>query len=352
MSVHRYRALVFLGALACVVGLAGCDREPAAWNSAKGRNTAEAYESYLKEHAAGPHAVEAKQRLAERQEDRAWDKAKSMDTTEAVDKYLAAYPQGRFVTDAKKQRDGLVETQAWKQAKAANTVESMESFLQQHPQTQRKNDAEQLLTPLREARDWEKASTSPTIELLEAYLGRYPASSRTAEAKRLLDPLYEARDWELARKSRSVTAVKDFLTKHPTTAFAQKANSLIRSLHWQQVLAQKGPSSNEVSFRCTRGMLYDPDESGNPRRNGATVQVKGRIGLVDESGGTLQINIAGIIWSKDERLFSSYLYSYDTEVGESDMSRFKGLTADPPFDATKPVSVFRLDGKGGVIFEQ
>lgn len=124
----------------------GCDQEPSAWSAAKSQNTAEAYEIYLKEHAAGRHATEAKQLLAERHED-----------------------------------------SDWAAAKTANSIESLEAFLARYPKTTHSLDAQQMLVPLREFRDWAKiASGGDGPQALKEFISRNPASAHLAEAQQLL----------------------------------------------------------------------------------------------------------------------------------------------------------------------
>jgi outer membrane protein assembly factor BamD (BamD/ComL family) len=290
MRAYRCRAFVFLGVLVCLIGLVGCDREPAAWSRAKDKNTIEAYESYLKEHAAGPHAVEAKQLLAERQEDRAWDKAQSTGTTEAVDKYLAAYPQGRFATDAKKCRNGLVETQVWTQAKAANTIDSVESFLRQYPQTQRKAEAEQILVPLCETRDWKKATKDNSAEAFEAFLGRYPASDHAAEAKKLLLPLQDRQAWNGAVTAHTAESYQQYLTRYPDGASARSAKFFVdlaeRGGALKDLYEVKGRvvslKGDEIQIQTTEaarvgGLMMPPSVQMTFRPISSLVQVPGQV---------------------------------------------------------------------------
>jgi outer membrane protein assembly factor BamD (BamD/ComL family) len=227
MRAYHGRALVFLGVLVCFVGLVGCDREPSAWNAAKSQNTVEAYESYLREHAAGPHAAEAKQVMVERREDREWETAKSTGTTDGVDKYVLAYPQGRFTADAMKLRDTLVETHDWAKAKAANTIESLESFLLQHPQSQHNAEAKQMLTPLRTSSDWENAAKENSIESWQRFIRTYGDDSRVPEAKASLSSLERQQAWAKAKQLDSAPAYSEFVRLYPDTLEAREAKDQV-----------------------------------------------------------------------------------------------------------------------------
>lgn len=283
--------------------LVGCNREPAAWSTAQKLNTVQAYESYLGKHGTGPHAAEAK---------------------------------------------GLmVEVQEWDKARAAPGIESLESFLQKYPGTRMRSEAERLLAPLTEARDWEKACAGASVESLEGFLTKYPQSSRADEANR---QLVETRAWSEARKSRSVAGIEAFLKEYPATAHGPEASKLARALQWQQILATKGTSDDALEFHCTSGMLRN-DGNGNYHRNGATVAVNGHMVITNQRGESIRIRPVGMIWSKSELIYSSYFYSYDSEIGETDLSRFAGLTADPAIDRKRPVSVFRMNPGGRLTFE-
>lgn len=96
--------------------------------------------------------------------------------------------------------------------------------------------------------------------------------------------------------------------------------------------------------------MRDPEGSGNSYRNGATVEIAGHITMTNPNGESLKVNFAGILWSKEERLLSSYLYSYDTEIGSTDLSRFEGLLSQPPLDKARPVALFRMTASGGMEF--
>lgn len=376
MRAYQCRAFVFLGGVVCLVALVGCDREPAAWSSAKGKNTVEAYESYLKEHAAGPHALEAKQLLAERQEDRTWDKAKSTGTIEGVDTYLAAYPQGRLVTDAKKLRDGLVETQEWTQAKAANTVDSVESFLRQYPQTQRKAEAEHILLPLREARDWKKAKDDNTIESLGKFLSQYPSSTHASQANALLVPLRESATWAQISQKPSVEAVEKFISQYPQSPRGADAQAVLRALRWASADAQNGRaqmmgmymggyqrfiSAFEITHDLTcdlgsanvhytidagKGYLDMTRDGKKIARNGIDPKVTGSIDAKQSGGAATTTKIVGIIWSKDENLLGSCVYSYDTHLGITNAKQFDGLAATPPIDGSKRICAFKIGPDG------
>lgn len=198
----RAKEMMIAGLL--LMTLAGCDREPAAWSTAKGTNTIQAYEAYLKDHASGPHAIEAKQILVQKQEDLKWDQALSSGTVKDVDLYLSEYPQGKFVTDARQLKGTLVDARDWTKAKAANTMDALESFLQQHPQSQHRAEAEQIIAPQREARAWAEATKSERVDTLAQFLSQHPTSSHAEEAKSILARLRADQDWRFCLRCPSL----------------------------------------------------------------------------------------------------------------------------------------------------
>ena len=57
--MQTHRLIPSIAMLAAAMLLAGCDREPAAWEAATAANTIRSYEQYLADHADGAHAAEA-----------------------------------------------------------------------------------------------------------------------------------------------------------------------------------------------------------------------------------------------------------------------------------------------------
>lgn len=127
--------------VAMMLGVAGCDREPAAWQQAQAADTVAAYESYLQEHADGPHAVQANTRLTE-----------------------------------------LHEQQAWQEAEKQGTIAAIETFLKNHPEAAHAGPAQAALERLRDARDWAAAQQADSLADYQRYLTMHPAGLGTSQA--------------------------------------------------------------------------------------------------------------------------------------------------------------------------
>jgi hypothetical protein len=91
------RARVAAALLALLI--AGCSAD-ADFDNAVRANTAVAWDDYLRTHPDGPHAHEARERLAALVEDREWQRAHAADTADAYQRYLHGYPQGAHAHDA------------------------------------------------------------------------------------------------------------------------------------------------------------------------------------------------------------------------------------------------------------
>jgi hypothetical protein len=78
---------------------AGCGSD-ADFDSAARTNTTVAWDDYLRAHPDGPHAREARERLAALVEDREWQRAHSADRVDAYQRYLRGYPQGAHAHEA------------------------------------------------------------------------------------------------------------------------------------------------------------------------------------------------------------------------------------------------------------
>jgi SPOR domain len=95
-SARRCAAGVVLALLLLPAGC-GMDSD---FDSASRRNTAAAWDDYLRAHPDGPHSREARARLAALLEDRDWQRAHAADSADAYERYLRSYPQGAHAHDA------------------------------------------------------------------------------------------------------------------------------------------------------------------------------------------------------------------------------------------------------------
>jgi SPOR domain len=106
---HR-RAACRIGvvALTVLVLLAGCSRERDDWRSAQAADTVPAYETFLRDYPASPHANAATQRIAQLAEDEAWQLTLTRDDVPAYDAFLSRFPAGNWASEARLRREGLL----------------------------------------------------------------------------------------------------------------------------------------------------------------------------------------------------------------------------------------------------
>lgn len=83
--------------------LAACSRQESSWRSAVAEDSVAAYEQYLEDFPAGPHAIAARVRVAELMEQEAWSRASRLQTPEAWQRYLGEWPNGRHAPAARRQ---------------------------------------------------------------------------------------------------------------------------------------------------------------------------------------------------------------------------------------------------------
>lgn len=80
---------------------AACSRQEAGWQEAERAGTAAAYEAYLAEYPAGPHAAVARARLDALREEQDWARAERLRTPEAWQRYLSEWPEGGHAAEAR-----------------------------------------------------------------------------------------------------------------------------------------------------------------------------------------------------------------------------------------------------------
>ncbi|MBA3563981.1 MAG: hypothetical protein H0W33_08230 [Gammaproteobacteria bacterium] len=124
--------------------VAGCDRQPQAWEDASTEDTVAAYDAYLEDYPDGEHAAEARARRDSLAESQAWEEAQAADTPDAYEAYLADHESGPHAADA---RDLVAEASAasdWQEARSANTAEAYGAYARSHPDDARSAEARML----------------------------------------------------------------------------------------------------------------------------------------------------------------------------------------------------------------
>lgn len=99
--MQTHRLIPSIAMLAAAMLLAGCDREPAAWEAATAANTIRSYEQYLADHADGAHAAEANTALMPLKIAAAWDEAQASHNAEAYADFAASFPDSDRAAEAR-----------------------------------------------------------------------------------------------------------------------------------------------------------------------------------------------------------------------------------------------------------
>ena len=237
------------------------------------------------------------------------------------------------------------EPGAWQKAITADTADAYESYLEEYPSGTHAAEATQRRAARIEKGELDAALTANTIEALEAFLAKFKDSTARKDVENSLGRLHEARDWADVKTNANVKRLVWFVQTYPESAHKEEATALLeRALRWQKALSE-GRAVTAISIQCTGENVYMHNASpkgDNIQRNGAVVKVTGTTTITDAGGDTLVVELSGVLWSKDENLWKSYLYSYDTEFGESDLAPFEGCISQPELDRQRPVALFSI----------
>ncbi len=87
--------------LSVLLGISACSRQQSDWEKARGANTTDAYELFLKKYPSGEFTAQAQARLKELYEERDWQKARDTDTLEAYQAFLKQHPEGKWTEEAR-----------------------------------------------------------------------------------------------------------------------------------------------------------------------------------------------------------------------------------------------------------
>jgi cell division protein FtsN len=111
--VEMVRKTIVVGMLVAVLlGVAGCSREQSDWEKARGANTTDSYELFVKKYPTGTFTAQAEARLKELYEQRDYQKARDIDTPEAYQAFLRQYPEGKFTEEARIRLENFTLAQA------------------------------------------------------------------------------------------------------------------------------------------------------------------------------------------------------------------------------------------------
>jgi hypothetical protein len=158
----------------CAGTLAACHSPQSDWAHASAANTIVGYQTFLTQHPADPHDAQARQRIAQLEDDAAWNKAQVASDVGGYRAYLAAEPHGAHTEEARSTIQTRERAAAWDRAQHANTVEALQAFIQQYPNTDEADEAHAALRHLAAYR----------VELATAHSRSAADRERRALAKR------------------------------------------------------------------------------------------------------------------------------------------------------------------------
>jgi cell division septation protein DedD len=97
----RVVAVAALTGLAVVTLVAGCSREKIDWKSAESADTVAAYDRFIERHPDSELATQARERVAQLQEERDWKVATGADTADGYKEFLTKHPNGKWAEEAR-----------------------------------------------------------------------------------------------------------------------------------------------------------------------------------------------------------------------------------------------------------
>lgn len=175
------------------------------------RDTAEAYEGFVKRFPSSAYTDTAKERARILREPEIWSHAKAVDQIESMRGYVRIYPDGRNIDYAKKRITELADAE-WKLISNTNSRNEVLKFLKAYPEASKTREAEERLVSIADAQ-WDKISTTRSITAINTYLADYPETPRRREAEKRIEFLYS--DWDWVREEDSIAAYQRFLTHNP-----------------------------------------------------------------------------------------------------------------------------------------
>lgn len=140
MSFSRYLCVLLIAA----AFVAGCDRQPQAWEKASSEDTVASYDAYLEDYPEGEHADEARARRDSLAEAEAWATAEDADSAEAYEAYLDEHDDGAHAAQAREEVSAASAGQDWEQARSANSAEAYGDYARNHPDDPRAAEARML----------------------------------------------------------------------------------------------------------------------------------------------------------------------------------------------------------------
>jgi hypothetical protein len=153
-----------------VLVLIGCATVQEDWEKAQGKNTAQAYQEFLKKHPASEWTDTAKQKMEEAD----WERAESLDIIQLYQEFLEKYPSSPYADIARRKTEKF----DWSKAEKTNTVQAYHEFLAKHPAGEFSRKAGRNIEEI----EWESAKNINTNASYEEFLKKYPSGEFARKA--------------------------------------------------------------------------------------------------------------------------------------------------------------------------
>jgi hypothetical protein len=138
------RRLSLTGILCGTVLLSACG-PGYEWSHATHLNTIAAYQKFLSNYPNDPHAVDARDRIANLQEERAWTAAQIASSIQGYQQYLRTEPGGAHAQAAHEEIVARERDAAWQTAQTNETAQSLQAFIKKYPSTSEADEARDRL---------------------------------------------------------------------------------------------------------------------------------------------------------------------------------------------------------------
>jgi outer membrane protein assembly factor BamD (BamD/ComL family) len=254
------------------------DREPQLWAACDAGSTIALCERYLAGFPTGPHANDARTKIAALNaaaaEKSAFAVCQSSTAPGPCEAFVAAYPNSTLVAGAKAQIATIARTSeqraAAAQAEAAQRAAAEQALIAQRAAAEKELAAQRVAAAQAlAAADKEKTAFAPCLEgsavaACQAYLDGYPNGTFAAQARVKMSTLAAADQERTAAgaclNGSSVAACEKYLGSYPSGASAAAARSRITALNSaeQERTAWRACEAGDAALQCEKYLAAYP----------------------------------------------------------------------------------------------
>ena len=176
-AYHLAIALLLTSLLAIIPFAIEYFSHKADWRQAKGSDSIDAYQVYMRAWPDGAHLTQATRRITEIQHEDDWTVAISEGTIASFNKFLTKWPTTK--------KTHQIETQTWEITESENSIYGFKNFISMWAEHESKylDVAEEKLQALLMQRDWSIAQSTNEIEGFETFITKWPNSDLVGKAR-------------------------------------------------------------------------------------------------------------------------------------------------------------------------